>query len=55
MPFSPILWQTSQVPFVWKICSPAFTSCAGVTLPPSRESSSGGLDSIWGIELAKYV
>src|SRR5213080_2076165 len=40
---------------VWKISSPAFTSCAGVTLPPSSESSCGGLDAICGMEFAKYV
>ena len=55
VPFWPIRWQISQLPLVWKISSPAFTSCAGVTLPPSSESSCGGLDSICGMEFAKYV
>src|SRR5207302_529944 len=53
VPFSPILWQISHVPLVWKISSPNFTSCAGETSPPSSDSSAGGLDSICGIELAK--
>jgi len=29
VPFWPIRWQISQLPLVWKISSPAFTSCAG--------------------------
>ena len=53
VPFWPTRWQISQVPFPLKISSPALTSCSGVTFPPSRESSSGGLDWICGIELAK--
>ncbi len=52
VPFWPMRWQISHVPLVLKISSPAFTSWAGVTLPPSSESSAGGFDWIWGIEFA---
>ena len=48
-------WHVVHCPFSRKIFSPAATSCAGVTLPPSSDSSSGGLDSIWGIELANQL
>jgi len=55
VPAWPIRWQISQVPLVLKISSPALTSWAGVTLPPSSDSSWGGFDSICGIEFANYV
>ena len=45
-------WQVVHCPFSRKIFSPAATSCCGLTFPPSSESSSGGFDSIWGIEFA---
>ena len=51
-PARPMPWHVVHCPFSRKIFSPAATSCAGVTLPPSSDSSSGGFDSIWGIEFA---
>src|SRR5581483_8343867 len=54
-PARPIPWQVVHWPLPRKTCSPAATSCWGVTFPPSSDSSSGGLDSIWGIEFAYHV
>ena len=54
-PGRPIAWQVVHWPFSRKIFSPAAVSCSGVTFPPSSDSSSGGFDSIWGIELAYQV
>ncbi len=51
-PARPMPWHVVHCPFSRKIFSPAATSWSGVTFPPSRDSSSGGLDSIWGIEFA---
>src|SRR5262245_34724456 len=48
-------WHVVHCPFSLKIFSPAATSCCGDTLPPSSDSSSGGFDSIWGIEFAYQV
>ena len=48
-------WHVVHCPFSRKILSPAATSCWGVTFPPSSDSSSGGFDSIWGIEFANQV
>jgi hypothetical protein len=54
-PGPPMVWQVVHWPFSRKIFSPAAASCSGVRLAPSSDSSSGGLDSSWGMELAYQV